>query len=551
MYKIDETWKYKTKDWVRGVALSEGGQVAVGSSDHFLYLFNRKGELLLKKEVESGVMCCEFSLNGNYLITGLHSGAIIFFDKVGNTIWGHNSKNAITSVSISKQGEYSVVGSKDKYVYFFNHKGELLWKYETGGVVSSVSLSNKGDFIIVGSHDDYLYYLKKNGEILWKYNLGSWVNSVDFTSDGFYVVAGSQNKKLYFLDNSGELLWEYETNDSVKCVKISEYGEHIAVCNGNLLEFFDKHGRREWKHEFSNRIESIAFSKNGKFLVIGAQNKNFYYFNEKGELLWNYPTGGIVRAVSISSDGVVVLAGSDDYYAYFFDLYEFYYSFIKNAEKALNSAIEFGVNIEESDALLQEAKRLIEQKKYEESMNFAIHARNSAIRAQKYSKPELNIEISGEERITFGDWNYLTITLENFGTAHAKKINLKLSGPMKIKNMEKNFDLKVGEKKELKPIIKPTIEVSHFKVRCNCTYQDANGREYFLPCSFDVLLEREEKKREAFFEESGDVSFFKYKYVTKKAELKICPFCTARFKKEQAKTQDGKLRCPKCGAGVQ
>ena len=171
---------------------------------------------------------------------------------------------------------------------------------------------------------------------------------------------------------------------------------------------------------------------------------------------------------------------------------------------------------------------------------------------QKISKPEIHVKICELDKVKHGEWNHLKINLENKGSAHAKRVSMRISGPMKVKDLIQNFELKVGQKKELRPLIRLTIDVSHFNLRSSGIYYDVKGRQYTFRSAVDIKSDKEEKKETGIIkEEKGETSYFKYKYVTKKkAELKICPFCTARFKKGLAVEENGKLKCPKCGAGL-
>jgi len=82
---------------------SDGEHIVVGSEDNYIYLFNKKGELL----------------------------------------WKYRTGSSVYSVSITSGGVYIVAGGEGS-VYLFNRKGEILWKYETDGSVRSVSITPDG-----------------------------------------------------------------------------------------------------------------------------------------------------------------------------------------------------------------------------------------------------------------------------------------------------------------------------------------------------------------------------------------------------------------------
>ena len=101
-------WSYETGDEVRSVSISsDGSDIAAGSADDKVYLFDREGNLL----------------------------------------WSYETGISVESVSISSDGSYIAAGSLGKKVYLFERAGNLLWSYKTGGGVYSVSMSSDGSCI--------------------------------------------------------------------------------------------------------------------------------------------------------------------------------------------------------------------------------------------------------------------------------------------------------------------------------------------------------------------------------------------------------------------
>ncbi len=119
-FEVEPIWKYKTGDSVLSVAITpDGSYVVAGSDDHYVYMFDRNGNLL----------------------------------------WRYKTGDTVRSVAITPDGRYVVAGSDDNHVYMLDRNGNLLWKYKTGDDVNSVAITPDG-YVVAGSNDHYVYLFK-------------------------------------------------------------------------------------------------------------------------------------------------------------------------------------------------------------------------------------------------------------------------------------------------------------------------------------------------------------------------------------------------------
>ncbi len=180
--------KYRMKDWIEDICLSEEGEfIACASRDNYLYFLNKKGEIL----------------------------------------WKYRLLNRPRAVAIDASGQFVAVGSK-KYISFLDGQGRLVSKYETDKEIKSISLSDTGENII-GASQNWLYSLSKDGELLWKKLIEDEVKTVSLSGDGKYISLGSVIGNVYLLNQRGELLWEYGIGNCVWGLALTRDGEYLAV----------------------------------------------------------------------------------------------------------------------------------------------------------------------------------------------------------------------------------------------------------------------------------------------------------------------------------
>jgi len=189
--------KYKMKDWIEDICLSEEGEfIACASRDNYLYLLNNKGEIL----------------------------------------WKYRLLNRPKAVAINASGQFVAVGSKG-YIYFLDGQGRLVSKYETDEEIKSIALSDNGENII-GASQNWLYSLNKDGKLLWKKLIDDGIKAVSLSGDGKYISLGSVIGNVYLLNQNGELLWKYGIGNCIWGLALTRNGEYLAVAPWDSYVYF-------------------------------------------------------------------------------------------------------------------------------------------------------------------------------------------------------------------------------------------------------------------------------------------------------------------------
>jgi len=116
-------WRYKTGDYVVCVAWSPDSQLlAAGSSDNYVYVFDKDSNLKWRYKAGGDVECVAWSPDGSLLATGSEYGYYVF-DRSGELKWRYKAGGWIKCVAWSPDGQLLAAGSWDDYVYVFDRSG--------------------------------------------------------------------------------------------------------------------------------------------------------------------------------------------------------------------------------------------------------------------------------------------------------------------------------------------------------------------------------------------------------------------------------------------
>jgi WD40 repeat protein len=290
------TWSYGTKGWAKSVSLSkDGGYVAAGSQDTYVYFFDRDGELLWRYQTGGLVNSVSLPSDGSYVAAGSDNSNLYFFDKKASAfkppLWSYDlGSKGVSWVSVSGDGAYIAAASEypENNVHFLNKKGTLLWSVSIGDAIQGLDISSDGSLIVAGASDGGVYFLEKDKKLLWSLDLGNFgVTSVSVSEDGSLIAAGTRDDKLHlisnFRDRRGAPLWSARIDGGLKQVLIPSDGSLVAALSkNNVIYFFSSEGELLNKAEMARSSGLISISGDGSKIAAGS---NFpvvrvYYYSQ-------------------------------------------------------------------------------------------------------------------------------------------------------------------------------------------------------------------------------------------------------------------------------
>jgi WD40 repeat protein/serine/threonine protein kinase len=327
MEKRPLQWQAPLGDSSVSVAFSpDGRQVAVGSQDRAIYLFDvDTGSVRVLRGHEDQVMGIAFSPDGRLLASGSWNGAIRIWELATGgfrLLRGHT--DAIWSLAFSPDGQLLASGSQDRSI--------RLWRVSPGtpeftlagheGRVWSVVFSSGGRLLASGSAD---------GQVrLWNVETGQvqlilrghveGVQSVSFNPDDTLLASGSRDKTIR--------LWQVATGRELRVIRGHEaaigevkFGpDGLRLASGSVDRTI-----RFWNAEtgapgailrgHTAAVRSIAFSPDGRLLASVGLDRTVRVWRtrsvgESGEGDPGHRGGAL--AVAMSPDGRLLATGGID-----------------------------------------------------------------------------------------------------------------------------------------------------------------------------------------------------------------------------------------------
>lgn len=181
--------------------------VYVGTSKGYVYRFNKKGDLLWKIRLESGIYATPVK-NGPILFVPTHDGDIFGLDiKTGAVKYKKAIGRVIGSALIARNEKIFVSTFQGDVVCYDFRKDRISWKYNVKDkiIVDSIIYNNQ---LYISGVNGIITRLDLTGKMKWVIDVGNKIyKSPVITNSGVYLLA---EKALYVIDaGTGSTEWSY------------------------------------------------------------------------------------------------------------------------------------------------------------------------------------------------------------------------------------------------------------------------------------------------------------------------------------------------------
>lgn len=310
-------------------------EIAGVSDDHFLKIFNYKGEELWKKDLFDGLSFVKIdkitSKNAYDIIVGGADKKLHVFDKNGNEIWNKVSNkwwyNA-KIIDLTKDGEFEVLaGCRDRFLYCLKGKsGEVIWKLKFDAYIKFLDVFD--DLVAAVADDGMVKILDKNGNVIYDDELNEIIIYCEFVQikDKLYlgVASGEGEYKIYDV-NEKKIIYEREIDEKITSFKITGLlTDELNVIYGDneaKLYLMKSNGEKIWEIptiEENYCIEIGDIQSRGKCdIIIGGKDSKLRIINPiNGSVrsyysLDNYPTNIILADINKDNEIEIITAGRD------------------------------------------------------------------------------------------------------------------------------------------------------------------------------------------------------------------------------------------------
>ncbi len=258
----------------------------------YLNVFNRDGELLLRKNTGIQTCCVAVSPDGSLVGTNVTPSNLVKEDELDMEYPANVGRATI-----------------------YDLKGNIVFELKTGTRAMEISHDNKYVALDVNGADCVGVMDIKTKQIIWQDYRGAQIRHLIFSEDDSVLYMGSQECVAAYDAKTGEMLWQtfivggfpIDMIMSSKYIYASPKG---TGGNDNKLCCIDrKTGKMKWTYQTGSRGTKLTVSPDETMLFwgndTGARDVGLYILNaETGEPLWTVNYGG--QAAWFTSDSEYV-----------------------------------------------------------------------------------------------------------------------------------------------------------------------------------------------------------------------------------------------------
>jgi len=306
-----------------------GNNILAGGLNGFLKMWDREDNHLLRS---FGIVCDHKSVilfhpSSYQFLASCNKTSIVSFDLGGNQIRRFEAhEKLVKCLAFSQDGNFFISGSMDQKIKRWDFKnGSVLSTYNGhAGSVNAIAFSPKGSYIISGSDDCTIIMWDIFGEDrvqTFTHHQGP-VTCLTYSPDGTYILSGSADESVALLDiDRADQPKIYRDHlETVTSVAFSADG--VIFLSGDrhsiikLRAIFADEVLQTYK-EHQDAITSLAFSQDGLFFVSSSSDKSIKKWIKIGEYQFNLSHtftkhSKKVSCIAISPDSQLILSCSED-----------------------------------------------------------------------------------------------------------------------------------------------------------------------------------------------------------------------------------------------
>jgi outer membrane protein assembly factor BamB len=329
-YAGDSPWTFKTgKGLFVTPVIDAGGNIYVGSADHYFYALGPDGRLKWKCETgeiidSAGALFDATPGSGEAPLVFISGDGNMYGFRLDETIanasdrllWKYQAQLR-PGVSFNRWFEGNVAVGPDGALYAGNTNflyyaisptGQLKWTYPTDSNNWSLAAFGRDGSIYWGSNDTFIRGVSPSGQELWKTRTLGFIAASAAVGSDDTVYIGSFDSNLYALDPaSGAVRWKFPTLDHIyasAALGMDSAGKTNAIYVGSAdgsLYAIRPDGRPIWRYDTGDPIRSspaVGLAPGspqgqpaGEVVYFGSGNGILYALNAAdGSLRWSYDT---------------------------------------------------------------------------------------------------------------------------------------------------------------------------------------------------------------------------------------------------------------------
>jgi hypothetical protein len=196
---------------------------------------------------------------------------------------------------------------------------KFLWSYEADGLITCLKVSEDGKRIVIGTEIGSVHFLNERGNLIKSFKFPERIVSIGISPTGDYFSVFTLEGKVYFISSSGKILWSKKTGNYGRGIDISQDGKFIVVGINNKCLYIDKKGEVFWElvlPDLTDPIISLNIKKNAELVFIGTEKGKVYCCRDDGNLVWEKGVNEKVIEIKSSENYLTFQTEKEKIYIY-------------------------------------------------------------------------------------------------------------------------------------------------------------------------------------------------------------------------------------------
>jgi WD40 repeat protein/V8-like Glu-specific endopeptidase len=305
---------------LQSIAFSPNGEyiVAIAGDTTICVWESTTGNKIACIDHQSGVNSIVFSPDSKKVVSSSTVGTILIWETATGNIIARLSHSSVKSVAFDPDGTNVVSLSGDT---------ACVWESNTGKKNSCMPHTFVGAFVSFSADGKYAASRIDNNErvvLVWKTSIQDEfmhlshisAESITYHSDGGYTINlfNGSSSIIYILEAAqGNEIARMPVFNRTNLSPDGKYVVSIPDASSSITIFEVETGNEIARVFSDDWISSVAFSPDGRYVVLGSNDKTARAWEiHTGKEMARMTHGGQVNSVAFSPDGRYVVSGSDD-----------------------------------------------------------------------------------------------------------------------------------------------------------------------------------------------------------------------------------------------
>jgi len=273
---IRESLKVSTNRLANSICMSSSGKyLAACTPNHFVYIWDKKGNQVLKRQDSTEIRDLLFFNNEEELAYICGNKRIVSCNLSDQDTW--DFKIDISCMAISSDGKLLSCGT---------------------------SLPGDKNFIYLIDRESSGLLSRKKGKISFKEKVSSHCLATAINNDGSKILYGLSNFHVLMVDSKGNHLSEINLKSNITCISITDEGNIIISATDGQLFCFDGNLNELWSKQFKKRDQFTAkISNDGNLIIATSTSNEIILLDNEGEIFWRINTKHAAPRITTNSDG--------------------------------------------------------------------------------------------------------------------------------------------------------------------------------------------------------------------------------------------------------